>query len=346
MLVKPANLFKAILYPLTQSSVLIPLLVFWLLMSFARWGGVLGLFLMFLVIPAVFRYQMILLEARAYGREPAPPDVDFFRWFGNAWTLFPVPLVLIAAWGIIAAGASFGSAAAILALFVAGALLPASFAVLAITHSPMQSLNPVAIGRLLRECADTFWIASVYMVVVGWLMLQAESLPTMLANLITMLLIFSVFSLIGSLIEPYGLMADVSIPDSLEPDEDAIAGDLEKARTEVLTHAYGFVSRGNREGGFKHITDWIAKDPDVVAAWAWFFDRMMRWEQNEHALFFAQHYIHDMLQHGEKIAALKVIMRCRLVNEQFRPLREDMPTAIEAAQSSGNIELAAVLKRA
>jgi len=342
---KPASLFKAILYPVTHSSVLIPVLVFWLLMSFARWGGVLGLFLMFLVIPAVFRYQMILLEARAYGREPAAPDVDFFRWFGNAWTLFPVPVALIAGWGIIAAGANFGSAAAILALFVVAALLPASFAVLAITHSPVQSLNPVALGRLLRECADTFWIASVTMVIAGWLMLQAESLPTMLANLVTMLLISSVFSVIGSLIEPYGLMENVSIPDSLEPDDDAIAGDLEKARTEVLTHAYGFVSRGNREGGFKHIMDWIVKDPDVAAAWAWFFDHMMGWEQNEHALFFAQHYIHDMLQHGEKIPALKVIMRCRLVNEQFRPLREDMPAAIAAAESSGNIELATVLKR-
>ena len=343
---KPGNLLKAILYPVTHSSVLITVLVLWLLMSFARWGGVLGLFLMFLVIPAVFRYQMILLEARAYGREPAPPDVDFFRWFGNGWTLFPVPLVLIAGWGVIAAGEKFGSAAAILALFVAGALLPASFAVLAITHSPMQSLNPTAIGRLLRKCADTFWIASVYMVVAGWLMFQTEALPVVLANLVTMLLIFSIFSLIGTLIEPYGLMEDVSIPDSLEPDEDAISGDLEKARTEVLTHAYGFVSRGNRAGGFKHITDWIAEDPDVAAAWAWFFDRMMHWEQNEHALFFAQHYIHDMLQHGEKIPALKVIMRCRLVNEQFRPLREDMTAAIEAAESSGNIELAAVLKRA
>ena len=342
---KPANIVNAILYPVTQSSVIIPVLVLWLLMSFARWGGVLGLFLMFLVIPAVFRFQMILLEARANGREPATPDVDFFRWFGNAWTLFPVPLVLIAGWGITAAWANFGSAAAILALFAAGALLPASFAVLAITHSPMQSLNPIAIGRLLRECADTFWIAPVYMVVAGWLMLQAESLPTMLANLVTMLLISSVFSVIGSLIEPYGLMEDVSIPDSLQPDEDAIAGDLEKARIEVLTHAYGFVSRGNREGGFKHITDWIAKDPDVVTAWAWFFDRMMAWEQNEHALFFAQHYIHDMLRHGEKIPALKLIMRCRLVNEQFRPLREDMPAAIAAAESSGNIELATVLKR-
>ena len=112
-----------------------------------------------------------------------------------------------------------------------------------------------------------------------------------------------------------------------------------------MAHAYGFISRGNRDGGFSHIIEWIGKETDIVVAWAWFFDNMMRWDQKQHALFFAQHYIHDMLQHGEKIPALKVIMRCRLENDQFHPLREDLPAAIEAAISSGNIELAAVLKR-
>jgi hypothetical protein len=62
-------------------------------------------------------------------------------------------------------------------------------------------------------------------------------------------------------------------------------------------------------------------------------------------LFFAQHYIHDMLTHGERIPALKVIMRCRLIDEQFKPLPEDMPAAVQAAENSGNIELAAVLKQ-
>jgi hypothetical protein len=40
-----------------------------------------------------------------------------------------------------------------------------------------------------------------------------------------------------------------------------------------------------------------------------------------------------------------VILRCRLVDEQFRPGADDMPAAIRAAESSGNNELVAVLKR-
>lgn len=342
---KPSDLIKSILYPLTHASVVVPVIFLWLLMSFGRWGGVLGLFLMFLVLPAVFRLQMIVLEARAQGREPPAMDIEFFNWIGNAWSLFPVPLFILAGWAAIAAAETFGTMAAWLVVAVAAIVMPASLAILAITHSPLQSLNPVAIGRFFKECEATIWIATVYLIFASWLSIQSEALPWMLANLIQMFLSVSFFSLLGGLIEPYKLMANVSIPDSLEPGADEVAAGVEKARTEVLTHAYGFVSRGNREGGFKHILDWIAEDPDTVGAWVWFFDQMMRWEQKQHALFFAQQYIHDMLLHGEKIPALKVIMRCRLVQEQFHPLREDLPAAIEAAESTGNIELAAVLKR-
>ena len=82
-----------------------------------------------------------------------------------------------------------------------------------------------------------------------------------------------------------------------------------------------------------------------MAAWRWYFDKMLGWEQQQHALFFAQHYIHDMLAHGERIPALKVIMRCRLIDEYFKPAPDDIPAAIQAAESSGNSELAAVLKQ-
>ena len=70
---KPGDIGRAIAYPLIAPAVLVPLVVFWLLISFAIWGGVLGLFLLFLVIPAVFLFQMIVLEARARGLEPATP---------------------------------------------------------------------------------------------------------------------------------------------------------------------------------------------------------------------------------------------------------------------------------
>jgi len=342
---KPIDVFRAITYPLTEPAVLVPLLVFWLLLMLASAAGLLGLFLMLVVIPAVFRYQMIVLEARARASKPATPDVDFFRWFGNAWTLFPVPVALLLISLTIETAQRFGTRWAIVPVLFASAFFPASIAVLAITQSPLQSLNPVALYRLLKQCGDTFWMATAFLVVAAWLAVEAEVLPSMLAGLLQLVLSFSFFSLVGSLIEPYGLVDDVDIPAPLEKTAEDIDHDLEKARTHAINHAYGFISRDNREGGFKHIFAQIEKDPDPVAAWAWYFRHMLAWESQDHALFFAQHYLHDMLHYGERVAAVKLIQRCRLIDERWKPQREDLPAAIEAAESIGHIDVAAVLKR-
>lgn len=342
---KPIDVLRAVAYPLMSSAVLVPLLVFWLLISFALWGGLFGVFLLFLVIPAVFRFQMIVLEARARGVEPATPSAEFFNWFGNAWTLFPVPLSLLLIWIVIATGQRFGVTAAGIAVFLASTVFPASLAVLAITHSPLQSINPVAITRLLARCGGTLWIATAFLSLASGLGYVVDQLPAMLANFAWLVLSFSFFSLIGSLIEPYGLVDDIYIPDALEKSADEVQGDIEKIRVAALGHAYGFISRDNRAGGFDHIMNEIKRDPDPAGAWAWYFDHMMGWENKQHAMFFAQHHVADMLAHGEEIPALKAIMRCRLIDEAFKPFPDDMARVISAAETNGNIELAAVLKQ-
>ncbi len=342
---KPTEVIRAIAYPLVEPAVLVPLLVFWLLLLIVGAAGLLGMFLLVIVIPAVFRYQVIVLEARARGVRPATPDIEFFRWFGNAWTLFPVPVALLLIALTVEIAQRFGTGWATVFLLSASIFFTASIAVLAITQSPLQSLNPVALYRLLRQCGDTLWIAIAFLFVAVWLSLEAEALPSMLASLVQLALSFSFFSLVGSLIEPYGLVEDVDIPAPLEKTASEIDTDIEKARTHALNHAYGFISRDNRDGGFRHLFEQIEKDPDPVAAWAWYFSQMLAWENKNHALFFAQHYLHDMLHYGEHVAAVKLIQRCRLVDEQWKPQREDLPAAIEAAESIGLNDLAAVLKR-
>ncbi len=342
---RPGSLLKAAILPIVEPAVLFPLLMFWVFLCIGTSGSVFGLVVLILCLPPVFRYQMIILEAGAKGQVPAAFDAEFFNWSGSMWTLFPLPVVIgLFVLGHYAADCC-GTAGAYAVVALASGLLPASFAVLAITHSPLQSLNPIAIGRLLKATGESFWVASVYLAVVCWVAVSAEQLPNLAGNFVQLFVLFSFSSVTGTLIEPFDLVDDVDIPDALEADDDELAEKLEVARTAVLAHAYGFVSRNNREGGLNHIVGWIEKETDVAAAWAWFFDRMLAWEQQQHALFFAQKYIHDALRHGEKIPAVKVILRCRLVDEQFHPFRDDLPAAVAAAESTGNIELAAVLKQ-
>ncbi len=343
---KAADLGRAALLPVTEPAVLLPLILFGILSALGMYGGVFGLFLLILLLPPIFRFQMLVLEATAKGARPEPLDAEIFSFAGSGWALFPLPLVIFIVWAAFAAGQRFGEGGAMLVLFAVAWLLPASLAVLAITRSPLQSINPIAIGRLLKTCGATFWIASVYLFVTSWLCLQLDALPLPVTNFLQLLLTFSFFAVTGALIEPYGLMSEVYIPDAIEPDANEALGNLEKTRVGVLGHAYAFISRDNRQGGFAHIIDAIGKDPDPKAAWAWYFERMLGWENRQHVLFFAQHYIHDALRHGEQIAALKVIMRCRMIDENFRPSVDDLPAAIAAAEATQNAELAAVLKRA
>jgi hypothetical protein len=339
------KILRAIFLPVTELAVLLPLILFAVLTTLGVYGGLLGIFILILLLPPVFRFQMLVLEASAKGVKPDPLDAENFSFAGSGWALFPLPLVIFIVWAAFKAAERFGEGGANLVIFIAAWLLPAILAVLAITRSPLQSINPVAIGRLLKACGGTFWIASVYLFATGWLCLQLVDLPLLFASLLQLILTFSFFSLTGALVEPYGVVDDVYIPDAIEPDDKEIRGDIEKSRVAALGHAYGFISRDNRKGGFAHLFDAIAKDPDTAAAWAWYFSKMLGWEQQQHAVFFGQYYVQDALRHGENLIATKVIMRCRLVDEGFRPFPEDLPAAIAAVEATGNAELAAVLKR-
>ncbi len=339
----PDKVIQAILYPLTSAAVLVPLVVFWLLAWLAASAGILGLWLGLIVLVALVRFLVTVLHARARGIEPEPPGVEFFSLVSDTWNVFPVALVMLFGWLAVGAASAFGTVGVTTVLAIAAVTIPASLTVLVVTRSPIQSINPVAVFRVIERCGGTLWIAVVFFVVSGWLILMSDALPPLAANFVQMYLWFAYFSLLGSLIQPYDLFAEVGIAAPLEKTTDEIAGDIEKHRVGVLGHAYGFVSRDNREGGFKHIFDEIRKDPDPVAAWAWYFNKMMGWEQKHHALFFAQHYIRDALEHGEELTALKVAMRGHHEDKEFRPFREDIPALAAAAERHGNMELAAVL---
>lgn len=339
------NNLRAIFAPLTELTILFPILLFWALVTFGIARLPLGVLVLLLCIAPLFRYQSFVVEAYASGKVPGAFDAEYFNWIGTGWTMCPLLLaVLFGVAGVYATDA-WGDAGTWLIVVLASGIFPASLAVLAITHSALQALNPLAIFRVYQQTGAEFFIAPTYALVLIWLTLQASSLSLGLSVLTGLFMLFSLASLTGSLIAPHKLVEDVYIPDALEKTESEISADLEKERVASLAHAYGFISRDNREGGFKHIFSEIEKDPDPVAAWTWYFDRMLGWEQPQHALFFAQHCVRDMLAHGEYIPALKVIMRCRLIDAQFKPFREDIPAAVQAAENSGNIELAAVLKR-
>ena len=332
-------------YPARNLGTIVAIVVFGLLLKLAMMAGLLGIWLFVVVLPAFMRYLVLIAQARARGRDADSPGIEYFSLVGNLWTLFAAIPILFVGMGYNWLSNEFGYALAVLFAFAAAAIVPAMMAVLVITQSPLQSLNPAALYTLVRETGSAYWYGPTTVVLVFLVAPLLSALPDTLILLAELYLLVVVYAVIGAVTRERGLIDEVDIDDAVERDPAEQVADLFRQRTAVLNHAYGFVSRGNREGGLSHIYSWLMNDPDPVAAWPWFFTQMLNWENNEHALWFAQEYIHWLLVRNEQVAAVKVMLRCRLLNERFRPRAEDLEAAVAAAESSGNRELAEALKR-
>jgi hypothetical protein len=341
-LMKATDFAKELGYPVRDSAVLMAMLLFFGLLEFAAIGGFLGLFLAFLVAPALFRYLMLLLEARARGRPAEPPDIELFQWFGNGWSLFPtVPLVALIGLHLFL-HSRYGPAAALAVDAVFAVVLPASLAVLAITHSPLESLRPRAVVGVIVRCGVGYWIAPAFLAATaaGFVWLAASPFSRFVLHFAIFYAAFAFHALLGGILRPHRLHEELDIPAPVERDELERAADLDRERTNVLNHAYGFVSRGNRGGGLAHVYDWLESDPDPARAWRWFFEQMLKWENRDAALVFAQQYLSNLLQADLEVEAVKLMMRCRLVNPAFVPLADDLDRARQAALNCHNDDLA------
>jgi hypothetical protein len=347
MMLRPADAAREFVYALSNGSVLLAFALLFVVFEFAVHGGILGLVVALMILPAFFRYLMVILESRARGDDPGPLDVDHLLWFGNAWSLFLIVHVAVAFYSTWFLGSLFGLAGMLAAGTLIAAVSPASLAVLAITRSPVECLRPGSVGGVIRRCGTAYWILPTYFLFAALLIwfLSTRSWPDFVVELIALYLVFASFALIGAVVRPCQFHKEVGIHDPLEPDQESVDEQLQSERTAVLNHAYGFISRDNRAGGFKHIRDWLQRDPLPDHAWQWFFDQMMRWEIKEPALVFAQTYLGRLLRDEDYDAAVKVIVRCRFVNDDFLPLPEDRTLALEAAEHCGNEELIGLLEQ-
>ena len=244
------------------------------LFGLAQNSGLLGIVLMVVLMPAYLRYLLYLLEAGANNRSaPVPvPDMAMFNPADNFWSLAPVVLIAIAIW----AGILLVPIISLLGVMLIGVALmvvvPASMAVLAITHSPAESLNPAAILRMVRACGAAYFAVPIVLIAMSCVFagLYMAGVPLFLIDLATSYQIVLLFTMTGAVLHTNKVAVLVDIPDPVEPTTDDLARDLDHERQKVVNHAYGFISRDNREGGFAHIRQWLENEAVVEEAYQWF----------------------------------------------------------------------------
>jgi hypothetical protein len=316
---------------------LLAIVVFAALVTLAFAAGFLGIWLGVLLVPAFYRYLLLLLEARASGRSAPVAGIELFDVVENFWSLTPLILLAAAIWiGRLLATRVSGAAALAfgLALF---AVLPASLGILAVTRSPAESLNPAAWWRLVRACGPGYLWAVLVPLAGGFLLwrvvweaIAAVAPSSFLYAVVSIYDMVLLFTVTGAVLNAHGVQWQVDIPAPVETGGDEEA--LSRARRKVLNHAWGFVSRGNATGGLKHIERAIAGESDTAAAWQWYFASMLEWPSPDPALQLARSWLGCLLRQGRDIEALKLMTRCLRENPAFRPWPADAAAAAALAR--------------
>ncbi len=343
---KATDAYRELAYPLTNLATLFAMIFYWLLFGLSLEASLLGIALLFLTLPAYLRYLLYLLEARANGRPAPVPSIEMFNPADNLWTLTPLIHIAVASWAGILLATQVSPLIAMLFGAAFLVVVPASMAILAITHTPGECLNPLAIVRMIRACGPAYFVVPFILIGMSslFLILFLIGVPQFFIGLATSYQIVLLFSMTGAVLHAKNVAIQVNIPDPVDPTAEELAQDLLKERQEVANHAYGFISRGNRAGGFAHIRQWVEKEANVLEAFQWFFDEMMKWGNRDPALFFAQEYIHFLLACRLDDEALKLLARCLHESPRWRPLPEDKGKVMELAERNDREDLVELLQ--
>ena len=322
------------------------MIVSWLLFSIALFFGLFGLFMFVVTLVPFLGYLMRLLEARAHNKAVPAFDAELMALIGNGWAIFPLVIAVLLFWLQFLLAQKVSVSVANLFIVVAGVFYPASLGVLSITRAPLQGLNPFALANFIKSSgSDYVLLVATLAVAAGGLYLFGRSgISPFLLKLGLVYGAFLLYSLTGAVVGGHRLADEVHIPDPLTATADQTREELLRDRQGIIGHAYGFLSRGNRAGGLAHIQSHIDGENDQDEAYKWFFNEMLKWENSDAALFFAQAYLHRLLLQQNEAAALKLLSQCLHANAQFRPAAADRDDVTEVVERHGRSDLQKLLK--
>ncbi|HEX7718876.1 MAG TPA: hypothetical protein VF389_03645 [Woeseiaceae bacterium] len=339
--VNSAWLARELGFPVTDTVVLIAIVSFALLTTLAREAGIFGVWLGIILVPALYRYLLMLLEARALGITTPVAGIDVFNLVDNVWSLTPLVVLAVSIWG----GYLLHHQVSPLAAWIFGVALfgvtPASLAILALTRSPFESLDPRAIARMIRACGPAYALVPAAMLLIGILvgLLGLTGLPAVMLMAGSYYAMFLMFTLTGALLHARDIQFSLTIPDPLQPADETLRERRVADRKAVLTHAYGFISRDNRAGGMAHVRKALGEESYSDDAWRWYFAEMLKWESKDAALMLGQDYLKQLLHEQRDVEAVKLMARCLLEDERFRPLPDDRDAARDVAKKLGRDDL-------
>jgi hypothetical protein len=315
------------LRPLGNSTLLVVAVVYGVLLQIASQAGLFGITLGWMVSLSLCRYGYAVLRDVARGRPNLPPPAIESM---NPWTelslalhfMFFALLAYLCATtpllgnGLLAAAVHYVGLGAVLAVY------PASAAVMGITRSLPAALDPRSFGAvigvlkgryaaLLGMCAVLAGAITVAQRVVS----SAGFLADVLGEVIATWAYLALAALIGSAI--HSRRAEFDIPAEIDVREERDRQDRERSWKQALDRAYASIRSGFVDRGYDTVRELIASERDSLEIYQWVFNRMLDWEEPQHALELGRRFVARLVAEKCEQNAVTLIDQCRRLSPTF-----------------------------
>ena len=309
-------------------------------------AGLLGIPLALILLSWYFKYAYVVLDTTLRGfDEPPVLSVDMVNPASEQRPLGQLLIIAVFYAGTRAAQPLIGAAAVSVLRLAALALLPACIAVLGVSRSIFDAVNPAMLLKTIRILGAWYLVlvaAVALPVAIAWfLFVHGAALHVTVAFALLMFGGLATFSLIGGVL--YQKRAELGIDAWKAPERDRERVDREthKRHERVIDELYGHWRGGARTEARQAAEQWLAARNYDFEEFDWLCERLLLWPDRRLAHRLAQDEITRLLEAKRSSQALKVARRHLTADADFRPARAaELIRLVTLARDAGDRALA------
>ncbi|HSD74303.1 MAG TPA: hypothetical protein VLB75_05995 [Steroidobacteraceae bacterium] len=339
----------SLLFLPARPTPLVLIVCFALGLTLAARAGLIGLPLALILLSWYFKYGYVVLDTTLRGfDEPPVLSVDMVNPASEQRPLGQLLIIGVFYAGTRAAEPLIGSAAVAILRLAALALLPACVAVLGVSRSVFEAVNPAVLLKTIRILGASYLLlvaATALPVAIAWLLFIRGTGSLELQLTVTLALVMfgglAAFSVIGGVLYDKRVELGLDAWKSPERDQERRERETHKRHERVIDELYGHWRSGARTEARQAAEQWLTSRNHDVEEFDWLCERLLLWPDHRLAHRLAQQLITRLLAAKRAAEALKVARRHLGADADFRPaLAAELVRLATYARDSGDRPLA------
>jgi hypothetical protein len=336
----------SLLFLPARPTPLVLILSFALLLTLAVKAGLIGIPLALVTLSWYFKYGYVMLDTTMRGfEEPPVLSIEMVNPASEQRPMGQLLIILVFYGATRALEPVTGSVTVSLLRMAALALLPACIAVLGVSRSLIEAVNPSVLLKTIRVLGLRYLVVvaavALPMAIAWFLFWRGTALHITVAFALIMFGGLATFSLIGGVLYEKRDALGIDAWKSPERERERAERDTHKRHERVIDELYGHWRGGARTEARQAAEQWLAARNYDFEEFDWLCERLLAWPDRRLAHRLAQDEIVRLLEAKRVSQALKVTRRHLAADADFRPARAaELIRLVTLARDAGDRALA------